>query len=95
MDRAGAEALDSTHTWWAPAVRAPHRDWPGMPGCRSGARFLIDEHSRRPARDNYPVFETRTQCLEWIMAHRAELVRTAPGAAVMPVSLQRWLLGLE
>ena len=95
MNRAEVETLDASHTWWSPAVRAPQRDWPGMPGCRTGARFLIDEHSRRPARDNYPVFETRTQCLEWIMAHRAELVRTAPGATVAPVSLQRWLLGLE
>ena len=36
----------------------------------------------------------RGACLEWIMAHRNELVRTAPGATVAPVILARWLLGL-
>ncbi len=66
-----------------------------MPGCRSGARFLIDEQSCRPARGNYPVFESRSACLEWIIAHRGQLVGTAPGAPVTPVPLQRWLLGLE
>ena len=94
MNRAEAEALDATKTWWVPSVTAPARDWPGAPGCRRGARFLIDEESFRPARDNYPCFESRAQCLEWIMAHRAELNRTAPGAAIAPADLARWLLGL-
>lgn len=95
MNHAEAERLDARRTWWVPAVRAPRRDWPGMPGCRSGARFLIDEDNCRPARSHYPVFESRGACLQWIMAHRAELVRTAPGVPVTPVSLQRWLLGLD
>jgi hypothetical protein len=88
------DRLDSSKTYWVPAVRAPLRDWAGSPGCRRGARFLIEQESCRPARDNYPVFESRCQCLEWIMAHRMELARTAPGAAVAPASLAHWMLGL-
>jgi len=109
MRRADVDRLDASRTWWVPAVRAPHRDWPGAPGCRRGARFLIDEGSLRPARDNggappspgrrdggptIPCFESRAGCLEWIMAHRAELTRTAPEAAVAPADLAKWLLGL-
>jgi hypothetical protein len=30
-----------------------------------------------------------------MMAHRAEIALHAPGAAVRPVSLSRWLLGLD
>lgn len=94
MLTSNVDTLDGAKTWWVPAVIAPARDWAGAPGCRRGARFLIDEDSRRPARDNYPLFESRSACLQWIMAHRFELVRTAPGADVAPVSLARWLLGL-
>lgn len=94
MDHRDVETLDASRTYWVPAVRAPSRDWPGAPGCRRGARFLIEERSFRPARDNYPVFESRCECLEWILAHRIHLVRTAPGAAVMPTSLAHWMLGL-
>lgn len=95
MRRADVEALDASKTWWVPAVRAPQRDWPGAPGCRRGARFLIDEASCRPARDNYPCFESRGECLEWILARRGRLNHTAPGTTVAPVSLARWLLGLS
>jgi hypothetical protein len=94
MHMANVETLDARMTWWVPSVTAPSRDWAGAPGCRRGARFLIDEDNCRPARDNYPCFESRAACLEWIMAHRAELVRTAPGARVAPADLARWLLGL-
>ena len=94
MNHAEVETLDSSKTWWVPSVRAPRRDWAGAPGCRRGARFLIDQGDYRPARDNYPCFDSRGSCLEWIMAHRAELARTAPGAAVAPADLARWLLGL-
>jgi hypothetical protein len=94
MHHADVETLDATIIWWVPSVTAPMRDWAGAPGCRRGARFLIDEKSFRPARDNYPAFESKARCLEWIMAHRAELNRTAPGAAVAPADLARWLLGL-
>jgi hypothetical protein len=94
LNHAEVETLDSSKTWWVPSVTAPARDWPGAPGCRRGARFLIDGASFHPARDNYPCFDSRGSCLEWIMAHRAELARTAPGAAVAPADLARWLLGL-
>jgi hypothetical protein len=89
------DSLDSSIAWWVPAVRAPRRDWAGAPGCRRGARFLIDEQSCRPARDNYPCFASRGECLQWILAHRPSLVRTAPDAAVAPVNLAHWLLGLS
>lgn len=95
MHMSDVETLDGTRTWWVPAVVAPARDWAGVPGCRRGARFLIDERSCRPARDNYPLFESRSECLQWILAHRFELVRTAPGATVAPANLARWLLGLD
>lgn len=95
MRMTDVDTLDGARIWWVPAVTAPVRDWAGMPGCRRGARFLIDESSFQPTRDNYPLFESRADCLQWIMAHRATLVRTAPGASVTPVSLARWLLGLD
>ena len=94
MRHAEVDMLDARVSWWVPAVTAPRRDWAGAPGCRRGARFLIDETNCRPARDNYPCFASRSACLEWIMAHRIELVRTAPDAAVAPADLARWLLGL-
>ena len=95
MRHSEVQSLDSRRDYWVPAVRAPTRDWPGAPGCRLGARFLIDETSCRPARDNYPLFESRGECLQWIMVHRIELTRTAPGAKVQPVALAHWLLGLS
>jgi hypothetical protein len=94
MNRNAIE-LDPTRPHWVPAVVAPVRDWPGMPGCRRGSRFLIDGRSCRPARSDFPVFDTRAECLRWIMAHRAELNRNAPRADVVPVDLARWLLGLS
>ena len=42
MHRSEIDSLDPTRPYWVPAVVAPHRDWAGAPGCRSGARFLID-----------------------------------------------------
>jgi hypothetical protein len=94
MRHTDVETLDATVAWWVPAVIAPRRDWAGAPGCRRGARFLIDSQSCRPARANYPCFDSRSACLEWILAHRTALVHTAPEAAVAPVNLARWLLGL-
>jgi len=87
--------LDPRRTWWVPAVVAPERDWAGAPGCRRGARFLVDADSLRPTRDHYPAFESRSNCLEWIMAHRSGIVRSLPGAQVKPANLARWMLGLE
>ena len=87
--------LDPRRTWWVPAVTAPTRDWAGAPGCRPGARFLVNAETMRPTRDRYPAFESRCDCLQWIMAHRLDLTRTLPGAQVRPVNLARWMLGLE
>lgn len=86
--------LDPTRAHWSPAVVAPRRDWPGSPGCRRGARFLISARDCRPGLVDYPAFDSRAECLRWIMAHRAELTRTAPDAVVAPVDLARWMLGL-
>ena len=87
--------LDPNGPHWVPAVVAPRRDWPGMPGCRRGARFLIGERDLKPARDDVPAFASRADCLRWIMAHRSELARNAPGAPIVPVDLARWMLGLS
>ena len=86
--------LDPTRPHWVPAVVSPKRDWAGKPGCRRGARFLIGERALRPASDDIPTFDSRADCLRWIMVHRAELNRNAPGAPVVPVELARWMLGL-
>lgn len=95
MRHVDVEALDWTRNYWVPSVAAPARDWAGSPGCRLGARFLIEEETCRPARDGYPLFESRGECLQWIMAHRMQLAHTAPSADVVPVDLARWLLGLD
>ena len=92
---ADLDGLDPSRVYWVPAVSAPQRDWPGVPGCRRGARFLIDADTCCPSRGNYPLFDTRGHCLEWIMSHRAELTRTAPGGRVAPVDLASWMLGLS
>jgi len=86
--------LDPTRPHWVPSVVAPMRDWSGRPGCRRGARFLISEQDLKPDYSGFPAFETRAECLRWIMAHRADLARSAPGAPIVPVELDRWLLGL-
>jgi hypothetical protein len=87
--------LDSTRLHWVPAVVAPRRDWAGMPGCRRGARFLIGESDLRPSCKGFPAFDTRAECLRWIMAHRLELAHNAPDAVIVPVDLARWMLGLS
>lgn len=88
-------SLDSSRPHWVPAVSAPVRDWPGAPGCRRGARFLIDGQTLRPTRDGCPTFGTRAECLRWIMANRAALARNAPDARIVPVELAKWLLGMS
>ena len=89
------DALDATRTWWVPAVVSPCRDWPGVPGSRKGARYLIDRATRRPSRDRFEAFDSQLSCQAWIVRHRASLTRTLPGAAVKAVPLDRWVLGLE
>jgi hypothetical protein len=95
MHRNQLDMLDSTRTWWVPAVASPVRDWAGAPGCRRGARFVVDPVTLRASRDAFETFDSKAGCLSWIMHHRIELNRTLPGANVRAVPLDRWLLGLE
>ena len=95
MHRCDVEQLDPRRTYWVPAVVAPRRDWPGAPGCRGGARFLVDRRTLRPSRNQFAAFDSQLSCLRWIMRHRAQLNRSLPGARVRAVALDRWLLGLE
>ena len=90
----GGDLLDATRTHWVAATVAPRRDWPGSPGCRKGARYLICRNSLRPTRTVPAPFQSRAECLRWIMEHRTDLARNAPDAAIVPVDLARWLLGL-
>ena len=41
------------------------------------------------------VIAERGECLEWMMARRLDISRAAPGAEVRPVSLARWMLGMD
>jgi hypothetical protein len=95
MRRHEVEGLDSGRTWWVPAVVAPRRDWAGAPGCRRGARFLVDIETMHASRDAFDPFDSRAGCLDWIMRHRSDLNRALPGATVRAARLDRWLLGLE
>ena len=95
MHRQELDRLDPTRTWWVPAVVSPERDWSAAPGCRRGARFMVEGETFRPSRDAFEVFDSRLDCLGWIMQHRAELHHSLPGAKVRAVPLDRWLLGLD
>jgi hypothetical protein len=95
MHRNEVNQLDATRTWWVPALASPERDWAGAPGCRRGARFVVDPNTLRANRDEFDAFESKLSCLGWIMHHRAQLNRNLPGASVRAVPLDRWLLGLE
>lgn len=95
MHRSDVDRLDATRTWWVPAVVSPQRDWPGAPGCRRGARYLVDRRTLRASRDEFEPFDSRAACLGWIMRHRSDLNRALPGAAIRAVPLDRWLLGLD
>ena len=95
MRRSEIDRLDPTRTYWVPAVVSPERDWPGAPGCRKGARFMVDRRTFLPSRDEFETFDSRENCLGWIMRHRIELNRTLPGARIRAVPLDRWLLGLD
>jgi len=95
MHRCDVDQLDCCRTYWAPAVIAPHRNWAGAPGCRSGARFMVDVGTLRPSRDEFDTFESEQSCLRWIMRNRTQLNHTMAGARIRAVPLDRWLLGLE
>jgi len=95
MRRHEVDGLDPRATYWVPVVASPARDWAAVPGCRRGARYVVDRETFLPSRDEFGTFETRLSCLTWILQHRAQLNRSLFGAAVRAVRLDRWLLGLE
>lgn len=95
MRRSEIDGLESTRQYWVPAVVAPQRNWPGAPGCRRGARFLVDGRTFRPSRDEFEPFDSEFACLGWILRHRAQLNRTLCGVKIRAVPLDRWLLGLD
>jgi hypothetical protein len=81
--------------YWVPAVEAPMRDWAGAPGCRKGTRFLIVAGTLRPGHSAFPAFDTRADCLRWIMANQRAIAETAPGAHVHAARLDAWMLGVD
>jgi hypothetical protein len=95
MRRSEVDGLDPGRQHWVPAVVAPRRDWAAAPGCRRGARFLVDGRTFRPSRDEFEPFDSEFACLGWIMRHRAQLNRALAGATIRAVPLDRWLLGLD
>ena len=64
-------------------------------GCKRGARYLVHPDDLTPTRDDFTPFNSRLECLNWIMLRRSDLTRALPGAMVRAVRLDRWLLGLE
>ena len=95
MRRSQVDGLDPRRTYWVPAVVSPVRDWRGAPGSHPGSRYLVNRETFRASRDEFDTFESRLTCLQWILANRATLNRTLPGAPVKAVRLDRWLLGME
>jgi hypothetical protein len=95
MHRCELDRLDSTRTYWVAAVVSPTRDWAGAPGCRRGARFMVDGRTFLPSRNEFEPFDSQLGCLSWIMRHRTRLNRTLAGARIRAVALDRWLLGLD
>lgn len=95
MHRCEVDRLDTRRAYWVASVVAPHRDWAGAPGCRCGARYLVDRRTFSASSEHFSAFGSQLSCLRWIMRHRIELNRLLPGARVRAVKLNRWLLGLE
>jgi hypothetical protein len=95
MRRSEIEGLDPARRHWVPTVVSPERNWAASPGCRRGARFLVDPRTLRPSRDAFETFDSELACLAWIARHRAELSRNLRGVRLRPVPLDRWLLGLD
>ena len=87
--------LQSGVAYWVAAITAPKRDWIGSPGCRRGARFLIDPTSFRPSHQLFAAFDSRSDCLRWIMAHRTEIEANAPAASPHAARLDAWMLGMD
>jgi hypothetical protein len=88
-------ALHPGTVYWVPAVEAPVRDWAGLIGCHRGSRYLIDAATLRPAYDGFPAFDSRADCLRWIMAHQRAIAEAAPGGHVHAARLDAWMLGLD
>ena len=95
MHRREIDGLDATRSYWVLSVVSPQRDWSAVPGCRRGARFLVDGEGLRASAEDFTAFESQSECLRWVMQHRAELNRSLPSARLKPVLLDRWLLGLD
>jgi hypothetical protein len=95
MHRREVDRLDVRQAYWIPVVVSPERDWPAAPGCRKGARFMVNCETLQASRDEFEAFDSRLSCLRWIMVHRAELNQALPRANIRAVRLDRWLLGLE
>ncbi|MFN3514991.1 MAG: hypothetical protein ACK41C_18240 [Phenylobacterium sp.] len=95
MHRHQVDGLDPKQSYWIPVVVSPERDWLGAPGCRKGARYIVNCGTLCASRDEFETFDSRLACLSWIMSHRVELNRTMPGATIRAARLDRWLLGLE
>jgi hypothetical protein len=95
MHRHEVDRLDSTRTYWVPAVVSPSRNWPGAPGCTRGARFMVHSETLRASRDQFDTFDSELSCLQWIMRNRLQLNQSLPGASIRAVRLDQWLLGLE
>jgi hypothetical protein len=95
MHRCHVDELVLARTYWVPAVVSPERDWPGAPGCRKGARFIVNCLTLQASRAEFEPFDSRLGCLRWIMRNREHLQRAFPRAQIRAVPLDRWLLGLE
>ena len=67
----------------------------GDGGLPPGSRYLLDSVSCAPTWAQCATFDSRAECLEWMMANRAQIANAAPGTTVRPVDLSRWLLGLD
>jgi hypothetical protein len=95
MHRCDVDRLDATRTYWVPTVVAPIPDWAGAPGCRKGARFVVDRRTLAASRDEFVLFNSELSCLRWIMRHRANLNRSLSSVRIRAVALDCWLLGLD
>ncbi|WP_419897228.1 hypothetical protein [Roseomonas sp. USHLN139] len=95
MHRRDVDRLDPARDYWVPAVVSPRRDWTAAPGCRRGARYLVDSRTRAVTREEFETFDCEFSCRRWIRQNQAALARDLPGAEVRAVPLGRWLLGLE
>ncbi len=95
MHRAHIGQLDPRRTYWVAAVVSPERNWAGAPGCRKGARFLVNGRTLQASRDEFEPFDSKASCLQWILRHRPQLNCALPSAPIRAVPLDRWLLGLE